>query len=533
MSEMHLAHAEEGTKAFWLHLEGLLTRDSVAAAVLGLFALITRLPFGTQVLYHWDSVNFAFALRQFDLAKEQPQPPGYILYVLLVRLVNTLIRDPNTAMVTVSIAASVLAAPALYMLGKSMFGARVGWTAAILLAVSPLFWFYGEIALPHTLDALMTILVAWWFYETMRGNTRFFIPAVAAAAVAGGIRQQTPIFLAGLILFSLRKAGWRRWLIGAGIGAVLCLAWFIPMIELSGGLGNYLKIMSSFSERFQATTSVFLGAGLGGIRHNLSKLIPYTLYGCGFSLLGLIALLSPRGRAAFAAEGSEKWLFLGSWAVFPLAFYTFVHMGQQGLVFVYLPALLLTGAFGLVHFLEFTERGLVAGITLITVLSMVFFLFTPEYPLGRQSQRLLTRATLADSDRYFQERLAVIKRSFDPASTVILAANWHHLDYYLPGWERLRFSVGKGGEVDEEVLQTITGDTFQGKAAQLGLQPDRQGKMYLVVFDSILDTFNVSTDLVEKVRLPDGEYLAYFVLSPQDTIELSSTSFGLQRSTTP
>jgi hypothetical protein len=533
MSETQLAHVAEGSKALWLRLEALLTRDSVAAAVLGLFVLITRLPFGTQVLYHWDSVNFAFALRQFDLAKEQPQPPGYILYVLLVRLVNSLIHDPNTAMVAVSITASVLAAPALYMLGKSMFGARVGWVAAILLIDSPLFWFYGEIALPHTLDALLTILVAWWFYETMRGNYRFFMPAVAAAAAAGGIRQQTPIFLAGLILFSLRKAGWRRWLMGAGIGAALCLAWFGPMIDLSGGLGNYLKIMSSFSDRFQATTSVFLGAGLDGIRHNLGKLVPYTLYGCGFSLLGFIPLLSPRGRAAFAAEGSEKWLFLGLWAVVPLGFYIFVHMGQQGLVFVYLPALLLAGAFGLVHLFKFNDRGLVAGLSLITIFSVVFFLFTPEYPLGKQSQRLLTRATLANTDRYFQERLAVIKHSFNPASTVILAANWHHLDYYLPGWERLRFSVGKGGEVDEEVLQTITGDTFHGKAAQLGLRPDSQGKIYLVVFDSTLDAFNASPDKVEKAWLPDGEYIAYFVLSPQDMVELSATSFGLQRSTTP
>jgi len=93
--------------------------------------------------------------------------------------------------------------------------------------------------------------------------------------------------------------------------------------------------------------------------------------------------------------------------------------------------------------------------------------------------------------------------------------------------------VGKGGEVDEEVLQTITGDTFHGKAAQLGLRPDSQGKMYLVVFDSTLDAFNASPDKVEKAWLPDGEYIAYFVLSPQDMVELSATSFGLQRSTTP
>jgi len=129
---------------------------------LGLFLLtvLSRIPFRSRILYHWDSVNLAFAMQKLDVAAEQPQPPGYILYVWLARLVDALLHDPQTSMVLLSILASGLAVVALYRLGRALFDERTGLAAALFLASSPLFWFYGEIALPHTVDALFVILAA-------------------------------------------------------------------------------------------------------------------------------------------------------------------------------------------------------------------------------------------------------------------------------------------------------------------------------------------------------------------------------------
>ena len=69
-------------------------------AGLSVFVLVSRIPFASKILYHWDSVNFAYAMSEFNLAKEQPQPPGYIIYVWLCRLVAILLHDPQTVMVT-------------------------------------------------------------------------------------------------------------------------------------------------------------------------------------------------------------------------------------------------------------------------------------------------------------------------------------------------------------------------------------------------------------------------------------------------
>ena len=35
------------------------------------------------MLYNWDAVQFALALREYATVEHQPHPPGYILYVAL------------------------------------------------------------------------------------------------------------------------------------------------------------------------------------------------------------------------------------------------------------------------------------------------------------------------------------------------------------------------------------------------------------------------------------------------------------------
>ena len=76
--------------------------DSWASVSLFVGTLLSRIPFRSQVLYHWDSVNFAFAMRRFDIGAEQPQPPGYIAYVWLCRLVDLLFGDLGAGKTTLT-----------------------------------------------------------------------------------------------------------------------------------------------------------------------------------------------------------------------------------------------------------------------------------------------------------------------------------------------------------------------------------------------------------------------------------------------
>ena len=506
----------------------LLRNDGLLAGLIFLAGLLTRLPFRSQILYHWDSVNFSFALQEFNIAKDQPQPPGYLLYVELGRLVNLLAHDPQTTLVAVSLVSSALAGAALFILGNAMFSRRAGIIAGLLLVTSPLFWFYGEIALPHTLDALLVIVTIWLLYETMRGKQAYLYPAVIAAAVSGGVRQQTLVFLLPALLFAVRKVGWRRLAACAALGGAICLAWGIPLLALSGGLQHYLAVMNQFTDRFQATTSIFMGAGWTGLRRNVIKLTLYTAYGWGIALLPALAgLWGWLSRSWQQKAISERSIFLILWIAPAMVYYALVHMGQQGLVFVFLPALLLASAAALEKMLGEQPRWLVGAVTAVCLIHAAIFCLAPEYPLGAGSQRLLTRATLVNSDAYYQQRFDLIRQHFDPQSTAILAANWHFLDYYLPQYTRIPFTIGSKWEEDEGIPASGATHPEQLTAADLGLHPRADGTVSVILFDPPLKTFNRTPAAVSTLRLPSGETLDVVTIPQGGSLYLDPTSFGV------
>jgi hypothetical protein len=495
-------------------------RGSVRIAA-GLFVLtfLSRIPFRSRILYHWDSVNFAFAVREFSVVKEQPQPPGYIMYVWLCRLVDVFFGDAQTTMVWISIVASALAVVAFFCLGRSMFGRRIGLVAALFLAASPLFWFYGELALPHTLDTLLVIVSVWWLYETMQGDHRYLYPAVAIMAIAGGVRQQTLVFLAPLLLFALRRVGWRRFLTAGMLGAVICLAWFIPLMTLSDGFSNYMSVMGAYNRRFQDATSIFMGAGWQGIRRNVRKVAIYTLYGWNIALVPAIVHAAGRLRWREWSQRWEKPAFLILWIAPSVSFYTAIHMGQQGLIFVFLPALLLISAVALARLLASRSRWLMAATAALVGLNVAIFCTVPEYPLGSGTQRLLTRATLVNSDHYYQDRFKAIEESFAPESTAILARNWHHVEYYLPAYTRLKW----------ENAPNLSKESIVATPADLGLQFDNEGQAIIVVFDAELSAFNESSASARELPLRHGSVLTYFVLRGDRIFHYGAGSFGVSK----
>ena len=54
-----------------------------ALAVLALAVTLAHLPYLPSTLEDIDSVNFALGLREFDVARHRPHPPGYPIYIAL------------------------------------------------------------------------------------------------------------------------------------------------------------------------------------------------------------------------------------------------------------------------------------------------------------------------------------------------------------------------------------------------------------------------------------------------------------------
>src|SRR5687767_5338628 len=217
--------------------------DLLCAGALALLTILSRLPYRARMLYNWDAVQFALALREYDVVKHQPHPPGYILYVGLGRLVNAWIGDPTAAYVTLAVVFSGLTTLVVYVLARSVYDRRTALAAATLLAVSPLFWFYGSVGLTYAGEALFASLVAYFAFRALDGRETDVWLAAAYLGVAGGMRQSMlflllPLWLVAACLGARRT---RTVPIGFAVLAVVVLAWLVPMIALSGGVERYLE----------------------------------------------------------------------------------------------------------------------------------------------------------------------------------------------------------------------------------------------------------------------------------------------------
>ncbi len=406
--------------------------------VLVLLALVTRLPFRTQYLFHWDSVNYAFALEKFDVYHHQPHPPGYLLYIALARGINAMVGDANLTFVSISIVAGALALAVLFLLAAEMFGTRVALWASALLLTSPLFWFYSEVAVPYTLDVALALVIVWSCYRVTRGSQNAVWLAAGLLGLAGGIRPQTTIVLFPLWLYVSFALGWRKWLAALLLVGIGALVWFLPLVYLSNGLENYLSLLAQYSQALRGLSP--LGSP-GNFVANLARLGGYLFYAYPLGLFvfawGAVAWL--RARCTYKPDASAIFLLL--WIVPPLLFYLLVLLQQPGYITIILPPLAIVLARRVAQ--QTRAREILLGAALLLA-SVLFFLFAPArlVPLAEGVFMTPGAQALAARDQFLAASVRVIQRDFDPQTTAVLGVSqiFHHPDYYLRAFKDYRSS---------------------------------------------------------------------------------------------
>jgi hypothetical protein len=323
----------EGTRAHFVKHGNTWMAGGLAA-----LTLVSRWPYRARMLYNWDAVQFALALREFDVAKHQPHPPGYLLYVALGRLLNASLGDPNMAYVTLAMLFSAATTFTVYWLARALYDRVTATAAAALLAVSPLFWFYGSVGLTYAGEAFGAVLVAWFAWGALRGDSRHLYAGALALGLVGGIRPSVLVLLFPLWLACAAVGIRRLGRIGRGLlvmgGAVL--TWLLPMLWLTGGLEAYLRASSQLYGSVVLPTSV-LGGSLEVTLAQARYVLASVVIGLGPLALAVVALPLYLRRAGW---GRPEW-FLAAWVAPPAAFYTLVHFGQAGYVLTFLPALVI------------------------------------------------------------------------------------------------------------------------------------------------------------------------------------------------
>ena len=122
-----------------------MRRGLAALAVLFLLAHLFSLP---PTLEDIDSVNFALGVRDFDVARHQPHPPGYPVYIGLAKVSTALMQRvrpehaASTALGLLSAIAGASLIPLLFLLFRRLADDdTVAWWAMAAAVCSPLFWF--------------------------------------------------------------------------------------------------------------------------------------------------------------------------------------------------------------------------------------------------------------------------------------------------------------------------------------------------------------------------------------------------------
>jgi hypothetical protein len=496
-----------------------LTSDAGLAVAFFAIGVISRIPFQSHLLHHWDSVNFALGMEQFDVRLHQPHPPGYLLYVLLGRLVNLLVGDANASLVWISVVFGGLTVPVVYLLGRRLFGQTEAAISALFALTSPAFWFYGEVALTYILEAFFVTAIALACLETLRGNWRMAFLSSLLLGLAGGIRQTTLVLMLPLWIFSLRRCSWQTIITAIILLGLTVMAWLAPTIILSGGFSPYLEASRSIGGGVLSNFELFGGGqSLLALLGPFVRLGMYLVYGL---MLGFVPLLYGVIKGwGNARTWLSQWLpddrvhIIVLWLIPNLTLYAPL-VRAPGHTFSFMPALVLMAAAALVMFsrdlsgwLSLPAARLTLLLTgLILIVNVAFFLAVPPYLFG--IRRVVTTTpswpTIRYRDRYLAERVAYVTQHFDAATTLILTAgpDYRHPDYYLRDY----YSLNHGTEL---------------------LMTDVPASSQTLVFFS--DNLTSRRDDVKTVVLPSGELLFYLQLDANSEIifDESEVSVRLQ-----
>jgi hypothetical protein len=343
-----------------------------AIAALSLFFLAAHLPFLPPTLEDIDSINFALGVADFDVARHQPHPPGYPVFIALGKTATFMLRLAQVPSPEVRGLAlwSTLFGAALVVLLYALFRAlapaanptRAAWATAVA-ALSPLFWFTALRPLSDTTGLAAAIAAQALIVPAISGHgkPRTLMYGAFIAGLAIGVRSQT--FLLTLPLLgvavaipgsSLRARDRLAALAAAFAGVLL---WAIPLVVASGGLSSYAAALGSQAgEDFSGVVMLWT---MRTARVAVDALIYSFLWPWGHPIAGAIVVVTACAGAALMLWKSARTLAMILVAFAPYAIFHLLF--HETITVRYALPLVVPLAYLAVYALERVGEGVIAG----------------------------------------------------------------------------------------------------------------------------------------------------------------------------
>lgn len=385
---------------------------------------LSRFAFRSRALYDLDSVNFALGMMRFDPRAHQPHPPGYFLYVMLGRLVNSFVHDANLALVLLSIAAGCGTVVLVYQLALEWFGLGEARFAGLIFLFSPLGWFHGTVALTYGVEAFFSALVGYLCWQMEEGDFALIVPTGIVLGLAGGVRPSSLVLLAPVFFYSARRAPWKSMVIGTVALGGTVLAWFAPMVRASGGIVVYHDALLSLWHLVPGRETVFNSSPATSIARTFTVALILLLM---FGTASVALAATSRNRDPGTTKQSR---FTVVWVSPALCFYVFIFLkfvNSGYLLLLMAPGCLWLGR-SLAEWFRAgkTSRPLkVAIIAAGASVNTAIYLAAPFYCSYRSVRRF---------EGELSEVVTATRRIGSPADTLIIGFDSHFLGYRHAGF---------------------------------------------------------------------------------------------------
>ena len=181
----------------------------------------------------WDGVGFVESVRDFDLGRFRPHPPGYPVYVALLRLAAPLAGTPMRACVLVAVTSGLVAALLAWDAARRCAGERAAWAVATLVATAPSVWRACNGVGSEGPALACAAACVWGLVAAGRGarSTSAAIVLGLGAGLGLGVRLSwAPLYVAALALVSGadRKRAWTTATVASATWAFPFVAWIGP-----------------------------------------------------------------------------------------------------------------------------------------------------------------------------------------------------------------------------------------------------------------------------------------------------------------
>jgi hypothetical protein len=419
------------------------------------------------------------ALEHFDLTLQQPQPPGFPLYVFGGRILLALVGEPVAALTTLSALSGMGVVLLIYSIGCTLAPQQrfVGIGAAVLFALVPMSWLTAEKALSDMPGLMGTLLALWLLWRGARRTARRTAPEVSSSALhltfgglaAGlslGIRPQNALPILLLIAWIVIRSWFKHHpfiplLLMSGGLLLGTLIWLIPLLNIAGGLAAYLSLLKAHAAHIgQSDALIGMGIPLREALHARAMAFGDTFltYTIGVELfspweiadtLRVVGLALVSGPAALAAIVHPGWRreeihSLAVWALAMMAqVFLFETLDRPRLMLPILPPLALLIAWGWAAVgdtAQFAAQRLlsrspkvsrprrgVLGVQALALCTMALALLTQSAPLAAQLAQV--PAPPAQACDYVAARYA-------PAETLIATAgSFRAVQMELPSYQ--------------------------------------------------------------------------------------------------